>query len=416
MWRTNKRRIAASVAGLAIIGAIAGVSGAFGRGTAVEVPTTAVIKGEFIDYLQIRGEVKAVRSVALTVPTTGGGDLQIVELAKNGMAIKKGDVVVRFDASAQERTLDQKRSDLKQAEADVEKAAAEERRRTQAARADVEQARSELVRARIDLGKAEISSRIDAEKLKVAATVAEEHLKVAEAIERGERAAAAADVTISRQKGEKARYDVADSERIVANLTMRAPAEGTVSLLPNTRAGAAFSRSAPEFKRGDRAWFGAAIAELPDLRTVQMNCRLEEVDRAKVQADAGATVHADAISDRDFHGTIKQISAMAKPDFTTWPPVRNFDVVITLADTDARLRPGMNGSARLAVDRLRDVLIVPASAVFQSGAASVVYVAARSGFERRPVTIVRRNREQAVVTGVREGDRIALREPDTEER
>src|SRR5436190_28108 len=236
------------------------------------------------------------------------------------------------------------------------------------------------------------------------------------AVARGERAAAAADVTISRQKGEKARYDVADSERIVANLTMRAPAEGTVSLLPNTRAGAAFSRSAPEFKRGDRAWFGAAIAELPDLRTVQMNCRLDEVDRAQVQAGSGPTGHADAISERDFHGTIREISAMAKPDFTTWPPVRNFDVVITLSDTDTRLRPGMNGSARLAVDRLRDVLIVPASAVFQSGAASVVYVAARSGFERRPVTIVRRNREQAVVTGVREGDRIALREPDTEER
>ena len=54
-------------------------------------------KGEFIDYLQVRGEVKAVRSVALTVPTTGGGDLQILELAKNGMTIKKGDVVVRFD-------------------------------------------------------------------------------------------------------------------------------------------------------------------------------------------------------------------------------------------------------------------------------------------------------------------------------
>jgi len=398
------------------IGAAASAASVAVRRSGGAMPTGAVTRGTFDDYLTLRGDIRPVRSIVLTAPASGGSDLQIIDLIRSGTAVSPGDVVVRFDASAQERTRDQKRSELKQAEADVEKAEAEERRRTQAARADVEQARSELVRARLDIAKVEISSRIDAEKLRVAVTVAEEHLKAAEAIERGERAAAAADVTISRQKRDKASYDVADNERIVSALTMRAPAEGTASLLPNTRAGAAFSRSAPEFKRGDRAWFGAAIAELPDLRTVQMNCRLEEVDRAKVQADAGATVHADAISDRDFHGTIKQISAMAKPDFTTWPPVRNFDVVITLADTDARLRPGMNGSARLAVDRLRDVLIVPASAVFQSGAASVVYVAARSGFERRPVTIVRRNREQAVVTGVREGDRIALREPDTEER
>ena len=399
------------------IGAAASATSVAVRRGGGALPTGAVTRGTFDDYLTLRGDIRPVRSIVLTAPASGGSDLQIIDLIRSGTAVSPGDVVVRFDASAQERTRDQKRSELKQAEADVEKAEAEERRRTQAARADVEQARSELVRARLDIAKVEISSRIDAEKLRVAVTVAEEHLKAAEAIERGERAAAAADVTISRQKSDKARYDVADSERIVANLTMRAPAEGTVSLLPNTRAGAAFSRSAPEFKRGDRAWFGAAIAELPDLRTVQMNCRLDEVDRAKVQAGSGATVHADAISDRDFHGTIKEISAMAKPDFTTWPPVRNFDVVITLSDTDTRLRPGMNGSARLAVDQLRDVLIVPAPAVFQSGGASVVYLAARGGgFERRPVTIVRRNRDQAVVTGVAEGQRIALKEPDVEER
>jgi len=96
MWRNNKRTIFASVAGLALVIIIAGVSGAFGGGAAVDVPTTAVTKGEFIDYLQVRGEVKAVRSIPLTVPTTGGGDLQILELAKNGMNIKKGDVVGRF--------------------------------------------------------------------------------------------------------------------------------------------------------------------------------------------------------------------------------------------------------------------------------------------------------------------------------
>ena len=71
MWRANRRTVVISVAVLVVVAAIAGVSGAFGRGNAIDVPTTAVIKGEFIDYLQVRGEVKAVRSVALTVPPTG---------------------------------------------------------------------------------------------------------------------------------------------------------------------------------------------------------------------------------------------------------------------------------------------------------------------------------------------------------
>ena len=112
MWRNNRRKILGLIFGLAIVVLIAGVSGVFGRTAAVEVPTTVVVKGEFIDYLQVRGEVKAVRSVPLTVPTTGGGDLQIVELAKNGMNIKKGDVVVRFDPMTVQRTLNDRRSEF----------------------------------------------------------------------------------------------------------------------------------------------------------------------------------------------------------------------------------------------------------------------------------------------------------------
>src|SRR5215217_3068363 len=113
MWRNNKRALIGSAGGLAIVVVIAGASGAFGGGASIDVPTTAVLKGEFIDYLQVRGEVKAVRSVPLTAPTTGGGDLQILQLTANGMNIKKGDVVVRFDPMSVQRTLNDRRSEFK---------------------------------------------------------------------------------------------------------------------------------------------------------------------------------------------------------------------------------------------------------------------------------------------------------------
>ncbi len=113
------------------------MSGVFGRGTAIDVPTTVVTKGEFIDYLQVRGEVKAVRSVPLTVPTTGGGDLQILELAKNGMNIKKGDVVVRFDPMSVQRTLNDRRSEFKQAEEEIGKTRAQFRIQEQQTQTDL---------------------------------------------------------------------------------------------------------------------------------------------------------------------------------------------------------------------------------------------------------------------------------------
>jgi hypothetical protein len=90
--------------------------------------------------------------------------------------------------------------------------------------------------------------------------------------------------------GHNLAFDVADNERIIASLSMKSPADGQISLMPNFRVAQGFSRSAPEFKRGDRAWFGAPIAELPDLSSVRMSCRVDEADRARVPPNAKVRV------------------------------------------------------------------------------------------------------------------------------
>ncbi len=134
-----------------------------------------------------------------------------------------------------------------------------------------------------------------------------------------------------------------------------------------------------------------------------------------MQIGSGVRVRVDAVPDRELSGRLKDISVVAKPDFTTWPPVRNFDVVVSLSDADARLRSGMSAAARVELNRLPAVLVVPTGAVFQHGPQTVVYVARRGGFESRPVVVLRRGRDQvAIASGVHEGDRVALKEPDQE--
>src|SRR5439155_6102202 len=172
-----------------------------------------------------------------------------------------------------------------------------------------------------------------------------------------------------------------------------------------------FSNSAPEFRAGDRAFFGAPIAEIPDLTTVQMACRIDEADHARVQIGRGALVRVDAVPNRELKGTLREIALMAKPDFTLWPPTRNFDVVIRLDDSDARLRSGMSATARVEVEHLPGVLVVPAAAVFQRGRVSTAYVAEGGTFQPRTVTVLRRGRDQiAIAAGLREGERVATKD------
>jgi multidrug resistance efflux pump len=377
------------------------------------LPTAIVAKTTFIDFLQLRGEIRPVRSVVLTAPSTGT-DLQIVDLATNGATVAAGDVIITFDPTQQQRTLETKRSELKQAESEIARTEAEQRRRVASAQSEFDEAKQALARARLEIQGNELRARIDAENFVIAASNAEEHVRELDKKIEGERIAAQADVAIARQKRDKAQFDVQDTERIIGSLQVRAPIAGSISILANFRSGGP-GRAAPEFRRGDRAWFGAQIAELPDLALVQMTAHVDEADRGRVQIGSGVRVRVDAVPDKELAGTLKDISVVAKPDFTTWPPVRNFDVIVSLPDSDSRLRSGMSASARVELDRLADVLVVPTGAVFQRGPATVVYVVNRSAIESRPVTVLRRGRDQiAIASGVVEGERVSLKEPEQE--
>ena len=75
-------------------------------------PTFQVNRGEFLDALQFRGQLKAMRSVSITAPENAG-DLQILKIAADGTQVKQGDVVVEFDPSKTQQDLAQDKSVLK---------------------------------------------------------------------------------------------------------------------------------------------------------------------------------------------------------------------------------------------------------------------------------------------------------------
>ena len=408
MSRSNTRKIAGGVGVVALVLVIAGASGVFGRDGGVDVPTTAVVKGEFIDYMQVRGEVKAVRSIPITAPSSAG-DLQILELAKNGANVKKGDVVVKFDPVPVQRTHAEKLSELKQAEEEIGKTEAQSAIQQQQAQQDLVKARYDVQRAELDATTQELLPRLEGEQKKVALASARERLREAERKLKALRDVAAAEVASKRQKRDKARMDVQQAERQLGALELVTPVDGVVAIMPNWRA----CCPPPEFKAGDRAWPGQIIADVPELASMRVTARLEEAERGRMQPGQKVVVRADAIPDRELTGRIGDISTLARIDFSNWPPQRNFDLIVQLDQTDSRLRPGMNTTVRVAVDRVADAILIPVRAVFEKNGRSVAYVARpRGGWDERVVQIARRGQEQLVVSGgVQADERVALKDP-----
>jgi len=149
---------------------------------------------------------------------------------------------------------------------------------------------------------------------------------------------------------------------------------------------------------------------------VPLGVRLDESDRGRLKANQEATVRIEAIPGRDFKARINDISVLARVDFSSgWPPTKNFGLNLILVDGDAKIRPGMSAVARIAVERVPDVLLVPAESVFQRDGAPIVYRLDGPAFEETAIQIQRRGREQSIVaSGLKSGDRIAQRRPPAE--
>jgi RND family efflux transporter MFP subunit len=318
---------------------------------------------------------------------------------------------VQFDTTTLQRTLEQKRTDLASAEAQIRQQEAQEHMTEEQNLTDSLTAKYNVESAKLDASKAEILSEIDGEKNKLALASSQEKFKEAETKLDSGKLGSAADIAQQKKKRDKALFDVRLTEHQISLLTLRAPTDGVVTLLPNFRA-TMFGGNAPDFREGDHAWPGAAIAEIPDLSTIRFEARIDEADRGKLKADQSASVRIEAVPDTDFTGRVQEISTLAKMDFSSWPPMKNFTLALHIDHTDPRIRPGMKANARIAVDRVPNSILVPTQALFRKNGVSVVYVEDGRKFQERTVEAGRRSGDTALIlSGLQPGERVTLKDP-----
>jgi HlyD family secretion protein len=372
-----------------------------------KIPAFEVKREEFIDSLQFRGEIKATRSLTLSAPATAG-ELQILKIATSGSDIKKGDAVVVFDKSKTEQEVEQDRSALKSAQAAVAQVRAASRLTEEEDEIAITKAQYDVQVARLDASKQEIVSRIEGAEANLKVTNAQQKLEELQAKLKSDRAVIHANVDSKLDAGKKAEYDLDRAQRSLATMSLLAPAAGLVNLVSVWHEGG----EAP-FKPGERVWPGAPIAELPDLSTLRVAARVDEAERGRLASHQTATVQLDAIPEQQFTGMLDQISTIASMDFSAgWPIPKNFNLLITLDQKDARLRPGMTAQITVIVDRIPNAIAIPVQASFQKSGQTVVYIVDGARYREQAIEISRRSRDRILVSsGLRPGDHVALADP-----
>jgi Cu(I)/Ag(I) efflux system membrane fusion protein/cobalt-zinc-cadmium efflux system membrane fusion protein len=185
----------------------------------------------------------------------------------------------------------------------------------------------------------------------------------------------------SAAKDRLAQWEVSPAEifklestgKVITDLTFNAPASGYITeknVLPNM------------YVQPDTKLYTVA-----DLSTVWVNAQVFQPDIGKIKPGDTAQITVDAYPGKTFNGRIDQILPQVDPS------TRTVRVRLIIPNPQLKLKPGMYVNVSLKVSMGRQ-LVVPATAVLQSGTNQVVFVNRGDG-----------NLEpRQVVTGARVGD------------
>jgi HlyD family secretion protein len=370
--------------------------------TAGTLPLATARQGEFLVIVTCRGELVAENSVQITAPNVP--NLTIVWMAPPNSAIKAGDPVIRFDSSGAERQLKEKEAALAQAAGSLSQAKAEAGITAEQDKLEIASLEQAVELARIEVSKTEILSEIQAETNRIALALAQDKLRVKQAAAAFNAASAQSKIGSAESQHRKALAEVELIRGRLAQTEIRAPGGGVINYLMNYSQG---WMNAKPFKVGDNVWPGSAVAEIPEMTSLRLKGKVEEIDRGRIAQGQDVRVILDPFPEKTFRGTLDRVSPLTEQSFE-WPPTRSFRGFATLGEADGRLRPQMNGRMDIVVDRIPNAISVPARAVFARDGRPVVLTPANQTLRVVTVEVLARNPDEVAVRGIAAGTQVAL--------
>ncbi len=149
---------------------------------------------------------------------------------------------------------------------------------------------------------------------------------------------------------------------------------------------------------------GDMLFTVADLSQVWIKADVYEEQLAAIRSGQQVDITAEAIPGRTLHGHVDFIEPSANPQTRTVP------VHVHVANPGMHLLPGMFISASFVSTSAHPSIVIPRSAVIDSGTRKIVYLARANGvFEAREVQVGAPSEElYPVVAGLSTGDKVVL--------
>jgi len=369
------------------------------------VSTLVVQRGPFVSEVVAGGTLRPVKATPISVPLESGREQRIAFLARNGAVLKAGDLVVEFDPWDARKAAADGRSDLASAAAKIQKSRAEGDRMAGSLSLDGDVAKDGLERAdTYRLADDQLYSRNQILEWRLDRSLYAKKTDIAGRKLATNAALAAAERALGEIEAGKAQAKIGNAEKSLRALRLLAPHDGLLVLERNWRGETAFV--------GDSAWPGEKLAEIPDLSRLEAHVFVLEADAAGLKPGLPARVAIEGRPGVALAATVTRVDALAKAREPS-SPVRYFETVLAFEKTDpALMKPGQRVRATVRLEQMEQVLRVPRGALFERDGRRVLYRWQGRGFAPVAVAVGHGSASWVVVeSGLREGDRVALRDP-----
>lgn len=372
------------------------------------VPVTQVKRGDVTITVNARGELSGGHTEMLSAPMTGGGDMAITYLREAGELVNPGDVVVTFDTTDQEFKLKEAEADLAEAEQQVIQTQADNKAKEEETRWALVQAKADVRTAELEVRRNPILADIVARENTLALEAAKDHLRQLEHDAANRQATSAAAIAIQDAARNKAKVKAETARQNIENMVLKAKSGGYVNIMQNTNGNFfMYGMQLPALQVGDTVNAGMVVAQIPDLNNWEVTASIGELDRGHLSIGQKVHVSIVALPGKAFSGMVKEIGGTVGAFWN-----RHFDCKIALEQVSPGMRPGMTSNIVITTGTFPDSLWVPSQALFESDSRTYVYLETPSGFVPHDVKMVRRSESQVVLTGIQEGQEVALANPE----
>jgi HlyD family secretion protein len=318
MSKKNKMLVALGV--VVAVGGMAAISVASGGEKGTLVRSEEVGRRDLVSVVTASGKIEPMRKVDISADISG----RVVQVAvEEGDWVERGALLIRIDPTSFQAAVRRAQASVAQAQA-----------REAQARAQLLQARSALQRAESLSQGSNLISAADVEQARTNAQVAE------------------AEHQASRYGVTQAQAALSEAQDALSKTTISAPMAGRVTRL--------------SIEEGETAIVGtmnnpgSLLLTIADLSVMQATVKVDETDVPGISLGDSASVRVDAFPGRTFPGSVTRIGNSSIQTMSSGAEQSvDYEVVVTLTDPPAELRPDLSATAEIVTAMRRDALAIP---------------------------------------------------------